>query len=178
MTTMTTMTTTTTMKEDDNKGGTATFRTWKRRRRGTSILGLRLAIYPITRRGVLKLILSLQLPFSHHRQGPHSSLSPRPPTRWVPPCPWQLSALLHLVVRCLDNSGWFVEESYVLSTYIDVSAVSLINVMRRKKGFQDIKNEHSGMILQPFDNHPVVQYEFVWDSCFSPSFHFFGIWYF
>ena len=86
---------------------TETYWTEKRRRRDTSVLELRLTINPISRRWVFKLILSLQLPSSQRRQGHPSSLSQRLPTLGLHPCPWHLSALLHLAVRCLDSSGWF-----------------------------------------------------------------------
>ena len=44
------------------------------------MLALRLAINPIFRQEVLKLILSPQLPSSQRRQGHHSSRFPRPRT--------------------------------------------------------------------------------------------------
>ena len=51
---------------------TPTHWTWKRRRRGTLVFGLRLAIYPFSRRGALKLITPLQLLFRQCKRSPPS----------------------------------------------------------------------------------------------------------
>ena len=83
--------------------------TWRRRRRGASVWGLRLAVQPLLRRGALSLRLLIQLLIlSSCRPCPPLPIFLHPHTFGSLCTPPHLSTHLHHVAWCLDTSGWFV----------------------------------------------------------------------
>ena len=72
-------------------------------------------------------ITPLQLLSCQCKRRPRSSLLPRPPSYGSPARHWLPSAHLHLVARCLDNSGWCVATA-VLRALSSCRSSDLVNV--------------------------------------------------